>query len=63
LRLPSKTQKKERDRDEDGDMGWDGLGRLIGGDVGVVMRKRAEEGYGVDDVSHYHGEYSFAYIT
>jgi hypothetical protein len=47
------TSKKEAI--EDGgrgevDMGWAGLKRFLKGDVGVVMRKRAEEGYGLDNV-------------
>lgn len=39
------------DVDDNGEMSWEGWERVIGGDIGVVIRKRAEEGYGLGDVS------------
>jgi len=43
--------KEEKGWKEDGaDIGHDGLGKVLRGDVGYVMRKRAEEGYGLNDV-------------
>lgn len=32
--------------------GFDGLGRILRGDVGYAMRCKAEEGYGLQNVSH-----------
>jgi hypothetical protein len=33
------------------DLGWDGWKRVLKADVGCVMRRRAEEGYGLSNVS------------
>lgn len=33
------------------DIGWDGWARVLRGDVGSIMRRRAEEGCGLSDVS------------
>ncbi|WVR03585.1 hypothetical protein IAU60_000577 [Kwoniella sp. DSM 27419] len=46
-------ESKERKLVNDDDElvgGWEGWRRVIGNDVGVVMRRRAMEGYGLDDL-------------
>lgn len=45
---------KKRDLVDDNEQligGWEGWRRTLGSDVGAVMRRRAMEGYGLDDVS------------
>ena len=36
---------------DDGELGWEGWRRVLSLDVGCVMRRRAEEGYGLSNVS------------
>ncbi|ORY34245.1 hypothetical protein BCR39DRAFT_517213 [Naematelia encephala] len=44
------TVNEDLMHEADGELALAGLGRTLGTDVGVVMRRRAEEGYGLSDM-------------
>lgn len=53
LRKPGReiSVRMSDDAREGGELGWDGWRRALGADMGCVMRRRAEEGYGLENVS------------
>jgi hypothetical protein len=53
LRKPGReiSVRMSDDVREGGDLGWDGWRRALRADMGCVMRRRAEEGYGLENVS------------